>query len=114
MPESHRIPERIMLRKTPLRVETIPDVQETARMRIDKPGVGFDPTPYGERIGGGVYGKIYRCRVTKNFMEDLKRGFNAGFIDYVGWGRFYWDGVSGFFGPALEDRAQRSEGRGRR
>ena len=78
MPESHRIPERIMLRKTPLRVETIPDVQETARMRIDKPGVGFDPTPYGGQIGGGVYGKIYRCRVTKNFMEDLKRGFNAG------------------------------------
>ena len=78
MPESHRIPKRIMLRKTPLRVETIPDVQETARMRIDKPGVGFDPTPYGERIGGGVYGKIYRCRVTKNFTEDLKRAFNAG------------------------------------
>ena len=78
MPESHRIPKRIMTRKTPLRVETIPDVQETARMRIDKPGVGFDPTPYGEKIGGGVYGQIYRCRVTKNFMEDLKRGFNAG------------------------------------
>jgi len=67
-----------MARKTPLRIETIPDVQETARMKIDKPGVGFDPTPYGERVGGGVYGKIYRCRVTKNFMEDLKRGFNAG------------------------------------
>ena len=78
MPESHRIPKRIMLRKTPLRVETIPDVQETARMKINRPGVGFDPTPYGERVGGGVYGKIYRCRVTKNFMEDLKRAFNAG------------------------------------
>ncbi len=78
MPESHHIPTRIMTRKTPLRVETIPDVQETARMKIDKPGVGFDPTPYGEKIGGGVYGQIYRCRVTKNFMEDLKRGFNAG------------------------------------
>ena len=77
-PESHRIPKRIMARKTPLRVEAIPDAQETARMKIDKPGVGFDPTPYGERVGGGVYGKIYRCRVTKNFMEDLKRGFNAG------------------------------------
>ena len=76
--ESHRIPQRIMKRKTPLRIETIPDVQETSRMKIDKPGVGFDPTPYGERIGGGVYGKIYRCRVTKNFMEDLKRAFNAG------------------------------------
>jgi serine/threonine protein kinase len=67
-----------MTRKTPLRIETIPDVQETARMKINRPGVGFDPTPYGERVGGGVYGKIYRCRVTKNFMEDLKRGFNAG------------------------------------
>jgi serine/threonine protein kinase len=77
-PESHRIPKRILQRKTPLRVEAIPDAQETARMKIDKPGVGFDPTPYGERIGGGVYGRIYRCRVTKNFMEDLKRAFNAG------------------------------------
>jgi len=77
-PESHKIPKRILQKKTPLRVETIPDAQETARMKIDKPGVGFDPTPYGERVGGGVYGKIYRCRVTKNFMEDLKRAFNAG------------------------------------
>ena len=76
--ESHRIPKRILQRKTPLRVETIPDVQETARMKINRPGVGFDPTPYGERIGGGVYGLIYRCRVTKNFTEDLKRAFNAG------------------------------------
>jgi serine/threonine protein kinase len=47
-------------------------------MKIDKPGVGFDPTPYGERVGGGVYGKIYRCRVTENFMKDLKIAFNAG------------------------------------
>jgi serine/threonine protein kinase len=47
-------------------------------MKINRPGVSFDPTPYGERIGGGVYGRIYRCRVTKNFMEDLKRAFNAG------------------------------------
>jgi len=77
-PESHRIPKRIMKRKTPLSIETIPEVQETARMKIDRQGVGFDPSPYGERVGGGVYGKIYRCRVTKNFMEDLKRGFNAG------------------------------------
>ena len=76
--ESHRIPKRILQRKTPLRVETIPDVQETARMKIDKPGVGFDPAPYGERVGGGVYGKIYRCRVTENFMTALKSAFNAG------------------------------------
>ena len=76
--ESHRISKRILQRKTPLRTEVIPDVQETARMKIDKPGVGFDPTPYGERIGGGVYGRIYRCRVTENFMKDLKRAFNAG------------------------------------
>jgi serine/threonine protein kinase len=76
--ESHKIPKRILKRKTPLRVESIPEEKEVAQMRINKPGVGFDPTPYGERIGDGVYGKIYRCRVTKNFMEDLKRGFNAG------------------------------------
>jgi len=67
-----------MTRKTPLRVEPIPGAQETARMKIGKVGIGFDPTPYGERVGGGVYGKIYRCRVTENFMKDLKSAFNAG------------------------------------
>ena len=77
-PESRKIPTRILKRITPLRVETIPDARETARMKIDKQGVQFDPSPYGGRVGGGVYGKIYRCRVTKNFMEDLKRAFNAG------------------------------------
>ena len=77
-PESHKIPKRIMARKTPLRIETIPGAQETARMKIGKVGIGFDPTPYGERVGGGVYGKIYRCRVTENFMKDLKSAFNAG------------------------------------
>jgi len=77
-PESHRIPKRILQRKTPLRVEAIPDAHETARMKIDKPGIGFDPAPYGKHIAGGVYGKIYKCKITKNFMEDLKRAFNAG------------------------------------
>ena len=76
--ESHRIPKRIMMRKTPLKVEAIPGENEVARMKVEKQGVGFDPTPYGEKIGGGVYGRIYRCRVTKNFMENLKRAFNAG------------------------------------
>ena len=77
-PESRKIPTRILKRRTPLRVETIPDARETSRMKIDKQGVQFDPSPYGGRVGGGVYGKIYRCRVTKNFMEELKRAFNAG------------------------------------
>ena len=77
-PESHKIPKHILQRKTPLRVETIPDVQETARMKINRPGVGFDPAPYGEKVGGGGYGKIYRCRVTENFMKALKSAFNAG------------------------------------
>jgi serine/threonine protein kinase len=67
-----------MTRKTPLRVETIPGAQETAGMKVTKSGVGFDPIPYGERVGGGVYGKIYRCLVTEKFMKDLKIGFNAG------------------------------------
>jgi serine/threonine protein kinase len=77
-PESHQIPKRIFDRKTPLRAEIIPDKNEVARMKIDNPGVGFDPKPYGERIGGGVFGKIYRCRVTDNFMKAVKRAFNAG------------------------------------
>ena len=77
-PESHAIPKRILDRRTPLRYEIIPEKNEVARMKIDKPGVSFNPIPHGERVGGGVFGKIYRCRVTENFMKDLKRAFNAG------------------------------------
>jgi len=77
-PESHAIPRRIFDRKTPLRAEVIPEKNEVARMKIDKPGVGFDPTPYGEKIGDGTFGKIFRCRVTDNFMKAIKRAFNAG------------------------------------
>lgn len=77
-PESRAIPKRIFDRKTPLRAEIIPEKNEVARMKIDKPGVGFDPKPYGERIGGGNFGKIYRCRVTDAFMKAVKRAFNAG------------------------------------
>lgn len=70
----------------------------------------------GARITYGTRAIDFRglSRRARSVTAPELRGFNAGFIDYVGWGRFYWDGVSGFFGPALEDRAQRSEGRGRR
>ena len=45
-------------------------------------------------------------RGTRGVPAPELSGFNSGFVDDVGWGGFYWDGVAGFFSPAIERGAQ--------
>ena len=77
-PESHRIPNRILQRTTPVPVVNIPGEKNAANIKIATKDISFNPGMHGTFIGGGVLGKVYACQVTQELLDDLKRGFEAG------------------------------------